>query len=153
MISWREDLRSIWIQEYLLLFLLVPAPGAPGAVSTSGNGGQGNMVPLASTTGGGSSGLNPSPRPSISQQNQNQRQASDCSSSQHTVSFWPRPLKVINITCCIVAATKWDFRYLLTRHLEFPLMQLLYWDFSNFWLRTSWWMNRRKQRKGIKIMS
>ena len=62
----------------------MPAPGAPGNTVGSG-GGQGNNMVQLSTTGGGSSGLNPSiHRPSISQNQQ--RQASDCSSSQHTVS-------------------------------------------------------------------
>ena len=68
----------------MFLCFLVPAPGAPGNTVGSG-GGQGNNMVQLSTTGGGSSGLNPSiHRPSISQNQQ--RQASDCSSSQHTVS-------------------------------------------------------------------
>ena len=71
------------LTKYFPCFL-VPAPGAPGNTVGSG-GGQGNNMVQLSTTGGGSSGLNPSiHRPSISQNQQ--RQASDCSSSQHTVS-------------------------------------------------------------------
>ena len=62
----------------------MPGPGAAGTIGS----GQGNNMGAQLSTGtvGGSSGPqpNPSPRPSISQNQQ--RQASDCSSSQHTVS-------------------------------------------------------------------